>query len=138
MHAKRAVVVTDRTIDGKGNAVKSPFDFVYHASMEATAARVRDIVNDGSKAAYFGDLAGSGLDHVAFTWSFTTQPTVDDMKRIVKDPVAYVRQFYYKGAVETPGQKAFVDNVRLYKTALRLRINRIKEFFVGVTPLTSQ
>jgi hypothetical protein len=77
-----AVVVTDRTIDGKGNSVKSPFDFVYHASMEATAARVRDILNDGTKGAYFGDLAGTGLDHVAFTWSFTTQPTVDDMKRL--------------------------------------------------------
>ena len=77
-----AVVVTDRTIDGKGNAVKSPFDFVYHASMETTAARVRDILNDGSKKAYYGDLAGTGLDHVAFTWSFTTQPAVDDMKRL--------------------------------------------------------
>jgi hypothetical protein len=77
-----AVVITDRTIDGKGNAIKSPFDFVYHATMEATAARVRDVVNDPSKKSYFGDLAGTGLDHVAFTWSFTTQPTVDDMKRL--------------------------------------------------------
>jgi hypothetical protein len=43
---------------------------------------VRDILNDPARAAYFGDLAGTGLDHVAFTWSFTTQPTVDDMKRL--------------------------------------------------------
>jgi hypothetical protein len=83
-----AVVITDRLVDGKGNAVKSPFDFVYHASMEPTAARVREIVNDPKLAEYFGPsqaeggLAGTGLDHVAFTWSFTTQPTVDDMKRL--------------------------------------------------------
>ncbi|MFO0760796.1 MAG: hypothetical protein U0359_30245 [Byssovorax sp.] len=83
-----AVVLTDRLLDGKGNAIKSPFDFVYHASMEPTAARVRDIINDPKHAEYFGrtgsegGIAGSGLDHVAFTWSFTTQPTVDDMKRL--------------------------------------------------------
>jgi hypothetical protein len=77
-----AVVITDRLVDGKGNAVRSPFDHVYHASMQATAERVRDVVNDPQRAAYFGDLAGTGLDHVAFTWSFTTQPTVDDMKRL--------------------------------------------------------
>lgn len=77
-----AIIVTDRTVDAKGNAVKSPFDFVYHAAMEASAKRVMDIVNDQKFAAYFGDIAGTGLDHVAFTWSFTTQPTVDDMKRL--------------------------------------------------------
>lgn len=74
-----AVVLTDRLVDGNGNPVRSPFDFVYHASMEAAAARVRDAVNDGARAAYFGDIAGTGLEHVAFTWSFTTQPTVSDM-----------------------------------------------------------
>lgn len=77
-----AVVLTDRLVDGHGNAVRSPFDYVYHSSMETTAARVRDIVNDASRASYFGDIAGTGLDHVAFTWSFTTQPTVDDMLRL--------------------------------------------------------
>ncbi len=77
-----AVVLTDRLLDGNGNAVKSPFDFVYHASQEASAARVRDVMNDAKVASYYGDLAGTGLDHVAFTWSFTTQPTVDDMKRL--------------------------------------------------------
>jgi hypothetical protein len=77
-----AVVVTDRTKDGRGNAVKSPFDFVYHASMESTAQRVLDIMNDKKLAAYWGDLAGTGLDHVAFTWSYTTQPTVADLKAL--------------------------------------------------------
>lgn len=77
-----AVVITDRLVDGKGNPVKSPFDFVYHASMEGTAARVKEILDDSRVKNYYGDLAATGLDHVAFTWSFTTQPTVDDMKRL--------------------------------------------------------
>jgi len=77
-----AVVVTDRMHDGKGNAVKSPFDFVYHASMASTAQRVLDVLNDRKLAAYWGDLAGTGLDHVAFTWSYTTQPTVADLKAL--------------------------------------------------------
>lgn len=77
-----AVVVTDRAVDGRGYAVKSPFEFVYHASMESAARRVRDILNDPRVASCYGDLHGTGLDHVAFTWSFTTQPTVDDMKRL--------------------------------------------------------
>jgi hypothetical protein len=77
-----AVVITDRLVDGKGNAVKSPFDFVYHASMESAARRVQEIFNDDKVKRYYGDLAATGLDHVAFTWSFTTQPTVDDMKRL--------------------------------------------------------
>ncbi len=77
-----AVVVTDRTVDASGHAVKSPFDFVYHAAQESTAEAVEAAINDGSHAAYFGDIAGTGLDHVAFTWGFTTQPTVDDMKRL--------------------------------------------------------
>ncbi|MBN4059258.1 hypothetical protein JYT22_01240, partial [Endomicrobium sp. AH-315-J14] len=77
-----AVVLTDRLIDGKGNPVKSPFEFVYHATQRQTGARVNAILNDQKLSNYFGDIAGSGLDHVAFLWSFTTQPTVDDMKRL--------------------------------------------------------
>ena len=77
-----AVVITDRTVDGAGNAVKSPFDFIYHASMEGGARRVMEILNDTNVRNYYGDLHGTGLDHVAFTWTFTTQPTVDDMKRL--------------------------------------------------------
>lgn len=77
-----AVVITDRTRDGKGHSVKSPFEYIYHVTMEAGARRVMEIIDDPSKKNYFGDIAGSGLDHVAFTWTFTTQPTVDDMKRL--------------------------------------------------------
>jgi len=77
-----AIVVTDRLKDGRGNAVKSPFDYVYHVSQESAAQRVMDVINDQKRAAYWGDMAGTGLDHVAFTWSFTTQPTVSDMKAL--------------------------------------------------------
>lgn len=77
-----AVVLTDRLVDGKGSPIRSPFEYVYHASMQSTAARVAEILDDDTRAAYYGDLAGTGLSRVAFTWSFTTQPTVDDMKRL--------------------------------------------------------
>jgi len=79
---KYAVVVTDRLVDANGDPVKSPFDHVYHASQQKVAERVAEAVDDGSHAAYFGDIAGTGLDHVAFTWGFTTEPTVDDMKKL--------------------------------------------------------
>jgi hypothetical protein len=77
-----AVVVTDRTVDGLGHPVRSPFDFVYFATMQSTAQRVLDVINDASLSAYWGDLAGTGLTHVAFTWSFTTQPTIDDLQKL--------------------------------------------------------
>ncbi|HEY8077362.1 MAG TPA: hypothetical protein VIF62_24720, partial [Labilithrix sp.] len=44
------------------------------------AERVRAILGDDGKKAYFGDLAGTGLDHVAFVWTFTTQPVHEDMQ----------------------------------------------------------
>lgn len=81
---KYAVVVTDRLRDANGDSVKSPFDHVYHATQRAIAERVAAIVDDPARAAYFGDIAGTGIDHVAFTWGFTTQPTVEDMK-ILRD-----------------------------------------------------
>lgn len=99
---KYAVVLTDRLVDANGDAVKSPFDFVYHASQEATAARVRDVMNDPKVAAYYGNIAGTGLDHVAFTWSFTTQPTVDDMKKL-RDGL-YGQGPFKKFATDYPAQ----------------------------------
>src|SRR5581483_3442171 len=41
---------------------------------------------------YYGDLAGTGLDHVAFAWSFTTAPVVEDM-RILRDGLQGVGPF---------------------------------------------
>jgi hypothetical protein len=77
-----AVVITDRLLDGRGNPVKSPFEYIYHAAQRQAAERVEQIVNDPALAPYFGDLTATGLAHVGFLWSFTTQPTVDDMKRL--------------------------------------------------------
>ena len=77
-----AVVVTERTVDSLGRPVKSPFELVYPASMESSAARVMEVLNDPALKAYYGDLHGTGLSRVAYTWSFTTQPTVDDLKRL--------------------------------------------------------
>lgn len=81
---KYAVVVTDRLVDANGDAVKSPFDLVYHATQRTIAERVSEVIDDPSRAAYFGDIAGTGISHVAFTWGFTTQPTIEDM-RVLRD-----------------------------------------------------
>ncbi len=77
-----AVVVTDRTVDRNGNPVRSPFPFVYHAAQRNAAQEVAAALDNPTLGAYWGDLAGTGLEHVAFLWSFTTQPTVDDLKRL--------------------------------------------------------
>ncbi len=77
---KYAVVLTDRLIDANGDAVKSPFSAVFHASQRPAAELVMRALDDAKNKAYFGDVAGTGLDRVAFTWTFTTQPTVEDMK----------------------------------------------------------
>lgn len=79
-----AVVLTDRLRATSGRPVRSPFEFIHHAQQRRGAERVREILADGSRRAYYGDLAGSGLDHVAFTWTFTTQPVVEDM-RLLRD-----------------------------------------------------
>ena len=73
-----AVVITDRLVDPKGRPARSPFDFVYHPRQERSIERLQTILRDGSSP-YFGDMAGTGLDHVAFAWTFTTQPTVSDL-----------------------------------------------------------
>ncbi|MCA9626569.1 MAG: hypothetical protein KC766_02830 [Myxococcales bacterium] len=92
-----AVVVTDRVRDPDGNAVKSPFDFVYHPSQEAATERLQRHLEDPSLASYYGTIGGTGLDHVAFTWSFTTQPVVEDL-RLIRDglygtgPFAYLNE----------------------------------------------
>ncbi len=77
-----AVVITDRLIDGAGNPVKSPFEYVYHAAQQSTALRVAQILDDPYFETYYGDVHGTGLSRVGFVWSFTTQPTVDDLKRL--------------------------------------------------------
>ncbi len=79
-----AVVFTDRLVGADHRPVISPFEYVHHPQQRAGADRLRAALNDARHAAYYGDLAGTGLDHVAFTWTFTTQPTQEDL-RILRD-----------------------------------------------------
>jgi hypothetical protein len=79
-----AVVLTDRLTGAGGEPVRSPFASVHHAQQRAGAERVRAILSDPARRAYFGDVAGTGLDHVAFVWTFTTQPVYEDM-RLLRD-----------------------------------------------------
>ena len=79
-----AVVLTDRLKGRDGQPVKSPFPSIHHAQQRAGAERVRSILSDPARSAYYGDVAGTGLDHVAFVWTFTTQPVYEDM-RLLRD-----------------------------------------------------
>jgi hypothetical protein len=74
-----AVILTDRLHGSNRQAVRSPFESIHHASQRPGVARVADVLRDKHLANYFGDIAGTGLDHVAFAWTFTTQPTHEDM-----------------------------------------------------------
>ncbi|MBX3182018.1 MAG: hypothetical protein KIT72_10830 [Polyangiaceae bacterium] len=89
-----AVVITDRVRDLDGNAVRSPFDFVYHPSQEGGARKLLSHLNDPSLAAYYGDVAGTGLDRVSFAWTFTTQPVVEDL-RLIRDGLYGTGPFAY-------------------------------------------
>lgn len=94
-----AVVLTDRLKDANGRPVRSPFDYIHHPEQRDAADKVGAALDDKTHANYFGDLSGSGLSHVAFTWSFTTQPVMDDM-RVLRDglsgvgPMAYLAHDY--------------------------------------------
>ena len=79
-----AVVLTDRLHGPDGAPVRSPFEYIHHAAQERGAERVRQILGDATKRAWFGDVAGTGLDRVAFVWTFTTQPVYDAM-RVLRD-----------------------------------------------------
>jgi len=74
-----AVVLTDRLHGSDGNPVKSPFPSIHHPSQVAAMSRLQSVLANKGHASYYGDIAGTGLDHVAFAWSFTTQPTLEDM-----------------------------------------------------------
>jgi hypothetical protein len=77
-----AVVLTDRLHGPDGQPVRSPFPAVYHPVQRGSVAHLRDVLSDPARANYFGDIAGTGLDHVAFAWTFTTQPITEDMVRL--------------------------------------------------------
>jgi hypothetical protein len=75
-----AVVVTDRLRGANHQPVRSPFDAIHHPTQRRGVAKLGDWLTDKRLAAYYGDIAGTGLAHVAFAWTFTTQPTCEDMK----------------------------------------------------------
>ncbi|MEZ4261001.1 MAG: hypothetical protein R3B36_18130 [Polyangiaceae bacterium] len=74
-----AVVLTDRLKGPRGAPVRSPFSNIHHPQQLRGAERLREILSRADGARFFGDIAGTGLDHVAFTWTFTTQPVYEDM-----------------------------------------------------------
>jgi hypothetical protein len=74
-----AVVITDRLTGNDGNPVKSPFPNVYHPSQVDAMSTLQAVLGQSTLSNYYGDIAGSGLQHVAFAWAFTTQPTIADM-----------------------------------------------------------
>ncbi len=74
-----AVVLTDRLHGPDGQPVRSPFPDVYHPTQESGVRRLGQILGDATRSNYYGDIAGSGLAHVAFAWTFTTQPVQSDM-----------------------------------------------------------
>lgn len=79
-----AVVLTDRLVSPSGESVRSPFPYIHHPQQRDSVAQLRDVLTDASKQNYFGDIAGTGLERVAFAWTFTTEPVYDDL-RILRD-----------------------------------------------------
>ncbi|MFW5740100.1 MAG: hypothetical protein ACOC1F_07010, partial [Myxococcota bacterium] len=77
-----AVVITDRMLDSKGRVVRSPFEWVYHPMQERGIAKLAEHLSRSDVASYYGDIGETGLRHVAFAWTFTTQPVYDDMKKL--------------------------------------------------------
>ena len=82
MHEKTeyAVVLTDRLRGSNGQPIRSPFDAIHHPMQRPGVAQLQAILSDPRRKNYYGNLAGSGLDHVAFAWTFTTMPVQEDMK----------------------------------------------------------
>jgi hypothetical protein len=77
-----AVVLTDRLHGPDGQPVRSPFPDVYHPQQTEGMTRLRAALSDAGRKGYYGDLAGTGLQHVAFAWTFTTQPVAEDMLKL--------------------------------------------------------
>lgn len=104
-----AVVLTDRLRGPDGQPVRSPFQAVYHAAQRAGAAKTIAAIDDPRHKAYFGDIAGSGLTHVAFVWTFTTEPVHEDMV-ILRDGL-YGKGPFARFATEFPPQVTLLRGV---------------------------
>lgn len=122
-----AVVITDRMLDcGKdpskcaaGDPVRSPFDFVYHPAQEDAIARLKAHLSNKELASYYGDIGGTGLAHVAFAWTFTTQPVQEDL-RLIRDGL------YGKGPLARLG-KEFPANTQLARAAGKVDLEALAD-----------
>ncbi len=74
-----AVVLTDRLTGPDGQPVRSPFPEINHPAQTASVARLAGILGNPSLSNYYGDIAGTGFAHVAFAWTFTTEPVQEDL-----------------------------------------------------------
>lgn len=101
-----AVVLTSRLLGQDRRPVRSPFEGIYHPQQRRAAARIQQIFSDPARASYYGDLAGSGLDGVAFLWSFTTAPQVEDL-RLLRDGLYSHGPFARLGAQFPPRANVF-------------------------------
>ncbi|MGO8998381.1 MAG: hypothetical protein ACLQVI_34105 [Polyangiaceae bacterium] len=79
-----AVILTDRLHGPDGQPIRSPFAYVNHPEQTADLEPLVSILSDPSRSNYFGDIAGTGAQHVAFAWTFTTQPVYEDL-RLLRD-----------------------------------------------------
>ena len=73
-----AVVLTDRLVapDGRRSALPSRESATRR---RPPRRKLAGILGDPSRTGYYGDIAGTGLSHVAFAWTFTTQPVQEDL-----------------------------------------------------------
>ena len=79
-----AVILTDRLRGPDGQPVRSPFAYVNHPEQTVDLQPLLSILSDPSRANYYGDIAGTGAQHIAFAWTFTTAPVYEDM-RLLRD-----------------------------------------------------
>jgi hypothetical protein len=101
-----AVVITDRLHGPDGQPVRSPFAYVNHPEQTADVQKAVAVLSDSSRANYYGDIAGTGAAHIAFAWTFTTEPTYEDL-RLLRDGLYERGPFAALGKQFPPKAEAF-------------------------------
>ena len=79
-----AVILTDRLKGPDGQPVRSPFAYVNHPQQTPDLAKLVSVLSSATRANYYGDIAGTGAAHIAFAWTFTTEPVYEDL-RLLRD-----------------------------------------------------